>query len=61
MNKVRQLLIFLERGASQRAIEREVGINRRTIVIYLEKFLHNKLGFHERFDWKIAGLRSCWV
>ncbi len=47
MNKVRQLLIFLERGASQRAIEREVGINRRTIVIYLEKFLHTGLGFHE--------------
>jgi transposase len=47
MNKVRQMLIFLERGASQRAIEREVGINRRTIVIYLEKFLHTGLGFHE--------------
>lgn len=45
MNKLRQLLLFLDRGASQRSIEREVGINRRTIVIYLIKFNQTGLSF----------------
>ncbi|RYE34602.1 MAG: IS21 family transposase, partial [Sphingobacteriales bacterium] len=38
MHKIRQILLFLERGASQRAIEKEVKVNRRTIATYLEKF-----------------------
>jgi len=38
MNKIRQILIFLERGISQRKIEKEVRVNRRTIAGYLEKF-----------------------
>ena len=45
MNKIRQLLIFLDRGSSQRAIEREVGINRRTIAVYLVKFFHTGMSF----------------
>ena len=45
MNKLRQLLLFLDRGASQRSIERDVGINRRTIVIYLGKFNRTGLSF----------------
>jgi transposase-like protein len=45
INKLRQLLLFLDRGASQRSIEREVGINRRTIVIYLGKFNQTGLSF----------------
>ena len=43
MHKIRQILLFLERGASQRTIEKEVKINRRTVATYLEKF--NQTGF----------------
>lgn len=38
MHKIRQILLFLDRGASQRTIEKEVKVNRRTIASYLEKF-----------------------
>ncbi|WP_374164031.1 IS21 family transposase [Arcticibacter sp. MXS-1] len=38
MHKIRQILLFLDRGASQRTIEKEVKINRRTVASYLEKF-----------------------
>lgn len=38
MQKIRQILLFLERGFSQRSIERETGINRRTIAGYLQRF-----------------------
>lgn len=38
MHKIRQILLFLERGASQRTIEKEVKISRKTIAAYLFKF-----------------------
>ncbi|SFC80377.1 hypothetical protein SAMN05421747_1294 [Parapedobacter composti] len=38
MHKIRQLLLFLDRGFSQRNIEKETGINRRTIAGYLRRF-----------------------
>ena len=47
MNKVRQLLLFLERGASQRSIARETGTNRKTIANYLVKFAQTGLSFSE--------------
>ena len=37
MIKIRQILLFLERGASQRVIEKEVKISRKTIALYLQK------------------------
>ena len=47
MHKIRQILIFLERGVSQRSIEREVKITRKTIALYLLKFQRTGLGFNE--------------
>lgn len=38
MHKIRQILLFLERGVSQRTIEKEVKISRKTIALYLSKF-----------------------
>ncbi len=38
MHKIRQILLFLDRGVSQRAIEKEVKITRKTIALYLQKF-----------------------
>jgi hypothetical protein len=45
MHKIRQILLFLERGVSQRSIEKEVKISRKTIAIYLGKFLGTGLSF----------------
>lgn len=45
MNKIRQILIFLDQGVSQRKIEKEVRVNRRTIASYLEKFRSTGLTF----------------
>jgi transposase len=45
MHKIRQILLFLERGASQRSIEKEVKISRKTIAVYLGKFLGTGLSF----------------
>lgn len=47
MHKIRQILLFLDRGASQRTIEREVKINRRTVASYLEKFQQTGFSFKE--------------
>lgn len=38
MQKIRQILLFLDRGYSQRSIEKETGVNRRTIAVYLQRF-----------------------
>ncbi|WP_432710412.1 IS21 family transposase [Pedobacter sp.] len=38
MHKIRQILLFLERGVSQRAIEKEIKTTRKTIALYLQKF-----------------------
>ncbi|MEJ7831035.1 MAG: IS21 family transposase, partial [Segetibacter sp.] len=38
MHKIRQILLFLERGVSHRMIEKEVKITRKTIALYLGKF-----------------------
>ena len=45
MNKIRQILIFLDQGVYQRKIEKEVRVNRRTIASYLEKFRSTRLTF----------------
>jgi transposase len=47
MHKIRQILLFLERGVSQRAIEKEVKITRKTIALYLGKFLQTGVDFSE--------------
>jgi transposase len=47
MHKIRQILLFLERGVSQRSIEKEVRINRKTIALYQQKFLQTGLGFKD--------------
>jgi transposase len=47
MIKIRQVLLFLERGASQRTIEKEVRISRRTIAGYLLKFTQTGIDFKE--------------
>ena len=47
MHKIRQILLFLERGVSQRAIEKEVKITRKTIALYLGKFLQTGVDFTE--------------
>ena len=47
MHKIRQILLFLERGVSQRTIEKKVKISRKTIAIYLSKFHHNGICFNE--------------
>lgn len=47
MIKIRQVLLFLERGASQRTIEKEVRISRRTIAGYLLKFTQTGVDFKE--------------
>jgi len=47
MHKVRQILLFLERKASLRTIEKEVRINRKTIAVYQQKFIQTGLGFKE--------------
>ena len=45
MHKIRQILLFLERGVSQRSIEKEVKISRKTIALYLQKFLQTEMSF----------------
>lgn len=47
MHKIRQILLFLDRGVSQRAIEKEVKITRKTIAFYLGKFLQTGVDFSE--------------
>ncbi|SDJ48841.1 hypothetical protein SAMN04487898_10365 [Pedobacter sp. ok626] len=47
MHKIRQILLFLERGVSQRSIEKEVKINRKIIALYLRKFLQTGVDFSE--------------
>ncbi|MBG6063617.1 transposase-like protein [Flavobacterium sp. CG_9.1] len=47
MIKIRQILPFLERGVSHRALEKEVKISRKTIAIYLQKFVQTRVDFKE--------------
>lgn len=47
MHKIRQILLFLERGISQRTIEREVKTNRKTISLYLQKATQTGISFSE--------------
>lgn len=47
MQKIRQILLFLDRGYSQRSIERETGINRRTIAGYSKRFIESGYCFNE--------------
>lgn len=47
MHKVRQILIFLERGVSIRSIEKQVKISRKTIGLYQQKLLRTGLSLQE--------------
>lgn len=47
MHKLRQILIFLERGVSIRNFEKGVKVSRKTIGLYQQKFLQTGLGFSE--------------
>lgn len=47
MIKVRQILLFLELGASQLTIEKEVKISRKIIALYLQKFVRTGVDFKE--------------
>lgn len=47
MQKIRQILLFLDRGYSVRSIEKEAGVNRRTIAGYLERFKNSGLSFSD--------------
>lgn len=47
MQKIRQILLFLERGVSQRSIERELKISRKTIGVYLLKVRQSGLELSE--------------
>lgn len=47
MHKLRQILIFLERGVSIRSIEKQVKISRKTVGLYQQKLLRTGLSFQE--------------
>lgn len=47
MNKIRQILLFLERGSSQRSIEKEMKVSRKTIASYLQKFYQTETSFSD--------------
>lgn len=47
MHKIRQILIFLDRGVSQRSIEKEVKTTRKTIALYLQRFQQTGLEFKQ--------------
>lgn len=47
MHKIRQIILFLDRGFSQRSIEKETGVNRRTISNYLQRFTQSGLSYSE--------------
>lgn len=47
MHKIRQLLLFLNRGLSHRSIEKELKISRKTIGVYLQKFRGTGLDMNE--------------
>ncbi len=47
MHKIRQILLFLDRGVSLRTIEKEVKITRKTIAHYRKKLLETGVDFTE--------------
>lgn len=47
MNKLRQIILFLNRGVSQRSIEKELRISRKTIGLYAQKALESGLEFEQ--------------
>ena len=47
MHKIRQILLFLDRGVSQRSIEKELKISRKTIGVYLQKVRETGFGLSE--------------
>lgn len=47
MHKIRQILLFLDRGVSLRTIEKEVKITRKTIAHYRKKLLETRVDFTE--------------
>ncbi|MGJ1510075.1 hypothetical protein [Sphingobacterium siyangense] len=57
LQKIREILLFLERGFSQRSIERETGINRRTIANYLQRFADGGFSIAELLLFPMPSLR----
>jgi transposase len=47
MHKIRQILLFLDRGVSQRSIEKEVKTTRKTIALYLQRFRQSGLEYKQ--------------
>lgn len=47
MHKIRQILLFFDRGTSQRSIEKELKISRKTIGVYLQKVRETGVGLSE--------------
>jgi hypothetical protein len=47
MQKIRLILSFLERGISQRTIEKKVKISRKTIAFYLSKYHQSGVCFSD--------------
>lgn len=47
MHKIKQILLFLDRGVSQRNIALQTGINRRTIASYFDLAKHTKYSLSE--------------
>lgn len=44
MQKIKQILLLTDRGYSQRSIEKQTGVNRRTIAVYLQRLKHHFTG-----------------
>ena len=47
MQKIKQILLFIDRGYSQRSIEKQTGVNRRNIVVYLQRLKESGFALNE--------------
>ncbi|MTH31117.1 IS21 family transposase, partial [Myroides pelagicus] len=59
MYKVKQVLLFLDRGISQRNIALQTGINRRTIASYLERAQQTNFSFSQLVAMSDNDLAQC--
>ena len=61
MHKIKQVLLFLDRGISQRNIALQTGINRRTIASYLDLAQQTKYSLAELIAMEDSDLAQCLV
>jgi len=61
MHKIKQILLFLDRGVSQRNIALQTGINRRTIASYLDLAQQTKYSLAELVAMEDIDLAQCLV